>query len=148
MFARFNQSRLLRYAGLFTWAVIGMPLLLLSLMPPDQARLGEEAVGTSHIGWQAWVAYAAFGIRYGWLTQGPGTRRVLAPHYAVRVVLAGRARAVAYFQNDNRPYVINWDSIAYDSRDFLVMGDPFETYTEEVTKFLSAKRAAPPEETC
>ena len=53
----------------------------------------------------------------------------------------GRAHAVAHFQRSDRPYVINWDSIAYDSRDFLVMGDPFETYTAEVTKFLSAKRA-------
>jgi proteasome accessory factor A len=61
---------------------------------------------------------------------------------------AGRARAVAHFQTDDRPYVINWDSIAYDSRDFLVMSDPFQTYTEEVTKFLTAKRAAPSEETC
>jgi proteasome accessory factor A len=60
---------------------------------------------------------------------------------------AGRAQAVEHFQNDPRPYVINWDSIAYDSRDFLVMSDPFETYTDEVTKFLSAKRSAAPEET-
>jgi hypothetical protein len=42
--------------------------------------------------------------------------------------------------------VINWDSIAYDSRDFLVMGDPFETYVNEVTKFLSIKRASQPNE--
>src|SRR3954463_16595639 len=53
---------------------------------------------------------------------------------------AGRARAVAHFQKHDKPYVINWDSIAYDSRDFLVMGDPFETYSDEVTKFLSIKR--------
>lgn len=55
----------------------------------------------------------------------------------------GRALAVAHFQNDDRPYVINWDSIAYDSRDFLVMGDPFETYADEVTRFLSVKRPPP-----
>jgi proteasome accessory factor A len=60
---------------------------------------------------------------------------------------AGRARAVAQFQKSERAYVINWDSIAYDSRDFLVMGDPFETYTAEVTKFLSAKRTSRPAET-
>src|SRR5581483_11042704 len=59
---------------------------------------------------------------------------------------AGRAQAVANFQKSDRPYVINWDSIAYDSRDFLVMSDPFETYTDEVVKFLSAKRAASFEE--
>ena len=67
------------------------------------------------------------------------------PATAIRVPPAntrasGRARAVAYFQDRHQPYVINWDSIAHDSRDFLVMGDPFETYNEEVDKFLSKPR--------
>jgi proteasome accessory factor A len=60
---------------------------------------------------------------------------------------AGRARAVRHFQAGNRPYVINWDSIAYDSRDFLVMGDPFETYVDEVGCFLAQERAPASEET-
>jgi len=50
---------------------------------------------------------------------------------------SGRARAVAFFQQRHHPYVINWDSIACDSRDFLVMGDPFNDYNEEVSRFLS-----------
>ena len=50
---------------------------------------------------------------------------------------SGRARAVAFFQQRHHPYVINWDSIACDSRDFLVMGDPFNDYNEEVGRFLS-----------
>ncbi|MGZ4967222.1 MAG: proteasome accessory factor PafA2 family protein, partial [Chthoniobacterales bacterium] len=49
---------------------------------------------------------------------------------------SGRARAVEYFQKRKQPYVINWDSIACESRDFLLMGDPFRTYDEEVAKFL------------
>jgi proteasome accessory factor A len=53
---------------------------------------------------------------------------------------SGRARAVAYFQDRHQPYVINWDSIAHDSRDVLVMGDPFETYNDEVGNFLSKPR--------
>jgi pup-ligase protein len=53
---------------------------------------------------------------------------------------SGRARAVVFFQNCNLPYVINWDSIAWDSRDFLVMGNPFETYNDEVDRFLSKPR--------
>ena len=97
MFARLNHSRLLRYAGLFTWAVIGMPLLLLSLMPADQTGLGEETVTTAHIGWQAWVAYAAFGISYGWLTRGLGTRRVGAFDYMLLLVLTGSAIAISYY---------------------------------------------------
>ncbi|HEU0209650.1 MAG TPA: proteasome accessory factor PafA2 family protein [Candidatus Udaeobacter sp.] len=53
---------------------------------------------------------------------------------------SGRSRAVSYFQNCNLPYVINWDSIACDSRDFLVMGNPFDTYNDEVDHFLSKPR--------
>jgi proteasome accessory factor A len=53
----------------------------------------------------------------------------------------GRAQAVAWFQKGEQPYVINWDSIACDNRDFLVMGNPFEVYTEEVAKFLAQPRA-------
>src|SRR6266446_538776 len=54
---------------------------------------------------------------------------------------AGRAQAVAWFQKSDQPYVINWDSIACDSRDFLVMGNPFESYTAEVERFLSSPRS-------
>ena len=97
MFARLNHIRLLRYAGLFTWALIGMPLLLLSLMPADQTALGEEAVTTAHIGWQAWAAYAAFGISYGWLTRGLGTRRVGAFDNLLLLVLTGSAVAISYY---------------------------------------------------
>ncbi len=53
---------------------------------------------------------------------------------------SGRAHAVAFFQKCDLPYVINWDSIACDSRDFLVMGDPFQTYNEEVERFLTRPR--------
>jgi proteasome accessory factor A len=53
---------------------------------------------------------------------------------------AGRAQAVAWFQKSDQPYVINWDSIACDNRDFLVMGNPFENYTAEVARFLSHPR--------
>jgi signal transduction histidine kinase len=97
MFARLSHSRLLRYAGLFTWAVIGMPLLLLSLMPADQAALGEEVVASAHIGWQAWVAYAAFGISYGWVTRGLGARRVGGFDYLLLMVLTGSAVAISYY---------------------------------------------------
>jgi proteasome accessory factor A len=73
--------------------------------------------------------------RSGAITEPPSNTRA-----------AGRALAVAHFQKSERPYVINWDSIAYDSRDFLVMSDPFESYTEAVTEFLSAKRSEEPNE--
>ena len=65
MFARLDHSRLLRYAGLFTWAVVGWPLLSLWLAPqPDGLDLGSDAIGApARIGWQAWLAYCLFGLR-------------------------------------------------------------------------------------
>jgi proteasome accessory factor A len=54
---------------------------------------------------------------------------------------AGRARAVAAFRKERRPYVINWDSIACESHDFLVMGDPFQTYVEKVDEFVRQTRS-------
>lgn len=57
---------------------------------------------------------------------------------------SGRARAVAWFQKRKEPYVLNWDSLARNSHDFLVMGDPFQTYDEEVTAFLKQESAIKP----
>jgi hypothetical protein len=68
-------------------------------------------------------------------------RRIDATHVPPSNTRAsGRARAVAGFQERDHAYVINWDSIACDSRDFLVMGDPFNTYNDEVDQFLRQPR--------
>lgn len=49
---------------------------------------------------------------------------------------AGRSAAVGALMDSDRPYVINWDSVACDSRDFLLMGNPFHDYRGEVARFL------------
>ena len=86
-----NHSRLLRYAGLFTWGMVGFPLLLLSLQAVEG---GDEAVGPS---WQGWIAWGVFGLCYGWLTRGLGARRITLFDYAVLGVLTASAVAVGYF---------------------------------------------------
>src|ERR1700759_2062617 len=48
----------------------------------------------------------------------------------------GRSHAVAQFQKRNLPYIINWDSIALESQDYLPMPDPFNAYDDEVNFFL------------
>ena len=53
---------------------------------------------------------------------------------------SGRAKAVAAFRKGNLPYVINWDSIACETHDCLVMGNPFKTYLAEVAQFLALRR--------
>ncbi|MGI9088338.1 MAG: proteasome accessory factor PafA2 family protein [Chthoniobacterales bacterium] len=54
-----------------------------------------------------------------------------------------RARAVEWFQERELPYVINWDSVATGSREFLVMGDPFKTYDAEMAAFLERSGELP-----
>ena len=53
---------------------------------------------------------------------------------------SGRAHAVTSFRREKRPYVINWDSIACESHDFLLMGDPFKNYRDEVDAFIRRER--------
>jgi len=49
----------------------------------------------------------------------------------------GRGKAVRWFQKHQQPYIINWDSVACEGQDFIVMGDPFNTYGGEMDRFLS-----------
>jgi proteasome accessory factor A len=49
----------------------------------------------------------------------------------------GRGRAVAFFQSNSLPYLINWDSVAFENHNYLMMPDPFETYEEDVARFVS-----------
>ena len=93
MFARLDHSRLLRYAGLFTWGMVGLPLLLLS-RPVDQ---GEDVAAAVALGWQAWLAWATFGFSYAWLTRALSARRASAFDYLLLVLLTGSSIAISYY---------------------------------------------------
>jgi signal transduction histidine kinase len=92
MFTHMNHSRLLRLAGLFTWAMVGFPLLLLSLQAVEG---GDGAVGP--LSWEGWLAWGVFGVCYAWLTRGLGSRRITPFDYGVLLVLTASAVAVSYF---------------------------------------------------
>jgi signal transduction histidine kinase len=98
MFARLDHSQLLRYAGLLTWAVIAMPLILLSLAPTDPGA-GDDLATVVDVSWPAWGAYAAFGLCYAWLTRGLGGRRVAALDYLLLMVLTVSAVAISYYSD-------------------------------------------------
>ena len=57
MLARLNHTRLLRYAGLFTWAVVGLPLLYLWLLPLA-GGLVDDPLALRPRPWQGWLATA------------------------------------------------------------------------------------------
>ncbi|MEO8160964.1 MAG: sensor histidine kinase [Arenimonas sp.] len=70
---RLSHTQLLRYAGLFTWAVVGIPLLLNSWYFPegDAERLlasAPDILGST-------IAYFVFGAAYWLVTRDLGARR-------------------------------------------------------------------------
>lgn len=96
MLIRLDHTRLLRHAGLFTWAVIGLPLLALSRPHPAALEGGGEALG-GVVGWSAWLAWLCFGLCYGWLTRDLGQRKVRPADYVLLLVLNASAIAVSFY---------------------------------------------------
>jgi signal transduction histidine kinase len=73
MLSRLNHTQLLRYAGLFTWAVVGIPLVLSSWYFPGEA--GSSAVN-ANVNLGLWVSsYLGFGLSYWLVTRSLGMRR-------------------------------------------------------------------------
>ena len=96
MFARFGHDRLLRYAGLFTWAVVSLPLVYSWLVP----LLGDGAdaqLALRPMPWQGWLSYFAFGVSYAWLTRGLGVRRRTVGDFALLLILTLAAVGVSYW---------------------------------------------------
>jgi signal transduction histidine kinase len=83
-----NHIDLLRYAGLFTYACVGIPLL---------RRYGQNE-GYTHldlIGW--WASYAAFGLSYWLITRDLGKRYYWLLQLPMLVVLNIAAVGIGYF---------------------------------------------------
>lgn len=71
MLSRLNHTQLLRYAGLFTWAVVGIPLVLSSWYFPDDGVAGP----TASVNLGLWLAsYLGFGLSYWLVTRSLGMR--------------------------------------------------------------------------
>ena len=96
MHDRFSHTRLLRYSGLFTWAVVSIPLLY-SWLLPLLGEAAEEQLALRPMPWQGWVAYAAFGVSYAWLTRGLGVRRRTFGDFALLLILTLAAIGVSYY---------------------------------------------------
>ena len=96
MLARISHTRLLRYAGLFTWAMVGLPMVY-SWIGPLLGTGGDDELALRPMPWQGWIAYLAFGLSYAWLTRGLGSRARSVGDYVLLVVLTLAALAVSYF---------------------------------------------------
>ncbi|HEU0306777.1 MAG TPA: sensor histidine kinase [Lysobacter sp.] len=95
MLSRLNHSRLLRYAGLFTWGAVGLWLLNVWL---DPAFLPPEPGETVELRILRWLAvYVVFGVVYWWITRSLGQRRPSYGDHALLLVLTACAIGVTYF---------------------------------------------------
>lgn len=95
MLNRINHSRLLRYAGLFTWASIALPLLVLTKEAPA-AHEFELELALGWVDWRAWLAWACFGLSYTWLTRSMVHSRRSPADYAWLLLLNVSAIAVSF----------------------------------------------------
>lgn len=87
-----RHNRLIRYAGLFTWVVVALPLLLLTGAEPGDAYGGIPAHAR-----RAWMAWGVFGACFLWATRRLDARRSGVFSGLVVVVLAVSSMAISYY---------------------------------------------------
>lgn len=95
MLARFDHTRLLRYAGLFTWGAVGLWLFNVWLDPESVTPEPGEPLSLRVVRWM--VAYLVFGVVYWWITHSLGKRRPGLIDHALLLVLTACALGVSYF---------------------------------------------------
>ena len=95
---RLNHIELLRYAGLFTYACVGIPLVFLSPVDLQVTKPG------AHVGW--WVSYLVFGISYWTLTHDLGRPRPALVRVPLLLVLTVSWAAIGYFSESGLPGIL------------------------------------------
>jgi signal transduction histidine kinase len=99
MLNRLSHTRLLRAAGLYTWALVGIPIILnIWFLPPSRGV--DETVGVGVNVPMTVVSYLAFGLCYWLATRSLGSRDAVAStrgNFALLLVLTTAAVAVGYF---------------------------------------------------
>ena len=99
MLNRLSHTRLLRAAGLYTWALVGIPIILnVWFLPPSRGV--DETAGLGINVPMTIVSYLAFGLCYWLATRSLGSRDTAAStrgNFVLLMVLTTAAVAVGYF---------------------------------------------------
>ena len=90
--ASFNHIRLLRYAGLFTYVCVGIPLLWESVRAPEDA--GDPV---DRAWWMS--SYIVFGLAYWLVTRDLGGRKPWQLKIPLLLIMNASAIAINYFSN-------------------------------------------------
>jgi signal transduction histidine kinase len=99
MLNRLSHTRLLRAAGLYTWALVGIPIILnVWFLPPSRGV--DETTGLGINVPMTIVSYLAFGLCYWLATRSLGSRdsaSSIRGNFVLLMVLTTAAVAVGYF---------------------------------------------------
>ena len=87
-----NHVWSLRYAGFFTYLVVGIPLLRQSISPDENGPTSPER-------WSWFGCYVLFGVGYWLITRGIGTARPSAFKIVLLLVVNMAAIAIGYFSH-------------------------------------------------
>ena len=93
MISRLSHTQLLRYAGLFTWAVVGIPLIFLTWNFPTDPQAAADAPAPGLV---LAIAYLAFGAIYWQVTRALGMRHPRPVDIVMLAALSVSAIAVSY----------------------------------------------------
>ncbi|TWI01116.1 signal transduction histidine kinase [Luteimonas cucumeris] len=97
MLGHLNHIRLLRYAGLFTWAVAGLWLFSVVIDPSYSESMTDAENSALKLRLIRWLAlYLAFGALYWWVSRSVGQRRSRPVDYALLLVLTLCAIGIGY----------------------------------------------------
>jgi signal transduction histidine kinase len=88
---RLNHTQLLRYAGLFTWVMVGISMRYAW----NQGEAAGDPRASEH--WWWWLAFGGFGLAYWRLTRGLGWRQTGWLDTSILLLLTVSAVAVSYF---------------------------------------------------
>ncbi len=96
MLNRLSHTQLLRYAGLFTWAVVGLPVVVLTWYVPamEAAEAGEVIARPGAM--VIILAYAGFGLIYWLMTHGLGVRQPRSTDVLMLAALTVSAILISY----------------------------------------------------
>ena len=90
---RLTHIQLLRYAGLCTWATVGLPLYMII----HQAEEGGERLLTL-FAWLGMGCWLLFGISFGLASRALGQRTVTLADHALLLVMCVSAIGMSYFE--------------------------------------------------
>lgn len=97
MLQRLNHIRLLRFVGMFTWALVGCWLLNIWLDPEYLQQRGDDAMAALVLPWL--VCFIAFGAAYWWLTREVGLRQPKMADHIILFAMTLCAIGVSYYSD-------------------------------------------------